>query len=140
LKLVLDASAALSWMLEDERDDTAVAMAAAVLTHGANVPPLFKSEVHNVLAVAVKRKRTTLAKAAEVLAALARLPLCFETKGVELESIRVVETAYRCGISAYDATYLALAQKLEAKLMTRDRRVRSAAASLDLLWEFTFVT
>ncbi len=134
MNLVLDASAAMSWMLEDERDKTALSMAAAVLTHGAYAPPLLTSEIHNVLSVAVARKRTTLAKARELLAALGRLPLRLETQGIELASIRVVETAERWSISAYDATYVTLAQELGAQLMTRDRRVRAVAESLDLLW------
>lgn len=135
MKLVLDASAVLSWMLEDERDDLALEMAQQTLIYGASVPPLIASEVHNALAAAVARKRTTLQKVLELLAALARLPLRFEMQGLELGSSRVMETAQRCGLSAYDATYIVLAQELDAKLMTRDRRIRAAATKLSLLWE-----
>ncbi|MHB8179184.1 MAG: type II toxin-antitoxin system VapC family toxin [Vulcanimicrobiaceae bacterium] len=73
MKFVLDASAAASWTLEDERDDLALAIAENVLAHGAYVPPLFVSEIHNVLLVAVRRKRITPAKAADILTALERL-------------------------------------------------------------------
>ena len=38
-------------------------------------------------------------------------------------------------VSLYDATYIVLAQALQAQLMTRDLRVRVAATALNLLWE-----
>jgi predicted nucleic acid-binding protein len=41
MKIVVDASAAISWALDDERDDLARAMASEVLAHGGYVPPLF---------------------------------------------------------------------------------------------------
>lgn len=134
MKFVLDASAAASWTLEEERDDLALAIAENVLAHGACVPPFFVSEIHNVLLVAVRRKRATPAKAANILTALERLPIRIETRGIELGSTRVVETAQRCGVSAYDATYIVLAEALHGQVMTRDRRMRAAAAALNVLW------
>lgn len=127
----------MSWMLEDERDDLARKMAQEVLTHGASVPPLFTCEVHNALAVAVQRKRATLQEVSQIAAALARLPLRFETQGIELGSSSVMETAQRANISAYDATYIVLTEALGAKLMTRDRRIQAAAARSNVLWRPT---
>ncbi|MHB8195141.1 MAG: hypothetical protein ACYDBU_05930 [Vulcanimicrobiaceae bacterium] len=45
-----------------------------------------------------------------------------------------METAQQCGVSAYDATYIVLAQALHGQVMTRDRRMRAAAAALNVLW------
>ena len=137
MKVVVDASAAISWAVDDERDDLARAMASEVLTHGGYVPPLFASEIQNVLLVAIRRGRATLSQAAEILGALARLPLHVDGSGIELGSSRTLETAVACGLSANDATYVVLAQALQARLMTRDRRVRAAASALNLLWEST---
>jgi predicted nucleic acid-binding protein len=140
VKIVVDASAAISWALEDERDALARAMAAEVLAHGGYVPPLFASEIQNVLLLAIRRERTTLTQAAEVLGALARLPLSrlplsVEDSALDLGSIRVLEMSISSGLSVYNATYVVLAQVLDARLMTRDMRMRTAASALNLLWE-----
>lgn len=135
MKIVVDASSAISWALDDERDDLARAMASEVLAHGGHVPPLFATEVQNVLLVAIRRERATLAQATEILGALARLPLRVDGTGLDLGSSRALETAISCGLSVYDATYVVLAQTLQAQLMTRDLRMRVAASQLSLLWE-----
>ena len=135
MKIVVDASAAISWALEDERDALARAMAAEVLAHGGYVPPLFASEIQNVLLVAIRRERATLTQAAEVLGALARLPLSVDASALDLGSIRVLEMSIKSGLSVYDATYVVLAQVLGARLMTRDMRMRTAASALNVLWE-----
>ncbi len=135
MKIVVDASAAISWALEDERDALARAMAAEVLAHGGYVPPLFASEIQNVLVVAIQRERATLTQAAEVLGALARLPLSVDASALDLGSIRVLEMSIKSGLSVYDATYVVLAQVLGARLMTRDMRMRTAASALNVLWE-----
>jgi predicted nucleic acid-binding protein len=135
VKIVVDASAAISWALEDERDALARAMAAEVLAHGGYVPPLFASEIQNVLVVAIQRERATLTQAAEVLGALARLPLSVDASALDLGSIRVLEMSIKSGLSVYDATYVVLAQVLGARLMTRDMRMRTAASALNVLWE-----
>jgi predicted nucleic acid-binding protein len=135
LKIVVDASAAISWVLDDERDDLARAMASEILAYGGYVPPLFASEIQNVLLVAIRRRRATLSQATEVLGALARLPLRVDGSGVGLGSSRALEMAFSSGLTIYDATYLILAQALQAQLMTRDARMRGAAFTLNLLWE-----
>jgi predicted nucleic acid-binding protein len=135
MKIVLDASAAMSWALDDERDDLAKTMASEVLAHGAYVPPLFAGELQNVLLVAIRRQRATLVQAKEILSAFGRLPLRVDASGIELGSSRTLETALSAGLSVYDATYVVLAQALEAQLMTRDVRLRDAAQALNVLWK-----
>ena len=137
MRIVVDASAAISWVLDDERDALARAMAAEVLTHGAYVPPLFLSEIQNVLLLAIRHERASLNEVAEVLGAITRLPLSIDISALGLGSIRVVEIAVSSGLSVYDATYIVLARVLDAHLMTRDKRMRSAALALNLLWEET---
>lgn len=135
MKIVVDASAAISWALDDERDEVARAMAAEVLKHGGYIPPLFVSEIHNVLLLAIRRERASLDEVKDVLGALSRLPLRVDRSALDLGSTRVVELAVTSGLSVYDATYIVLAQALNAQLMTRDKRVRSVASALNLLWE-----
>jgi len=88
-----------------------------------------------VLLVAIRRERATLPQATKILGALARLPLHVDGSGIELGSGRAIETAVSCGLSVCDATYVVLAQALQARLMTRDLRMRAAASALNLLWE-----
>jgi len=110
-------------------------MASEILAHGGYVPPLFASEIQNVLLVAIQRRRATRAQATDVLGALSRLPLHVDGSGLGLGSNRPIETAISCGLTVHDATYIVLAQALEAQVMTRDRRMRAAASALSILWE-----
>ena len=46
----------------------------------------------------------------------------------DIDPVVTARLAERCGLSAYDAVYLALAQALNAPLLTFDRRLAQAAA------------
>jgi predicted nucleic acid-binding protein len=49
---------------------------------------------------------------------------------VPIDQVRVVPLAVRLGLTSYDASYLWLAQHLEAELVTLDRRLQRAADEL----------
>lgn len=109
-------------------------MAAAAAADGAVVPPLFRWEIQNALIGAVRRQRMTPGSAVEHLRTLETLVQCdsavwnapFET-GLMLSLTN--------GVSAYDAAYLELAQRASLRIMTRDKALASAAATLGLLWK-----
>jgi predicted nucleic acid-binding protein len=80
-------------------------------------------EVASALRRALLRNELTVGRAAEALADYLALPLRRHHHGRLLARI----LALRANLSAYDASYVALAERLEAPLLTGDRRLERAA-------------
>jgi len=119
--LVVDASVVLKWQLDDEesilqatalRDDFYALGAIRAIA-----PHLLIYEVINGIVTATRRKRLASDKAMEAMTNL--LQLGVELKQVEPE--RVLELALAHSLSAYDAAYLALAEREGCDLWTGDR-------------------
>lgn len=132
---MVDASIAVSWFVADERDDDLVAMAAAVAENGAIVPALFRWEVQNVFLTAVRRKKATLDDVDTYLESLDELDLQVDEAGLKSPLTAGPGLANRFGLTAYDAAYLELALRRSLPLMTRDKKLREAAAELRVLWK-----
>jgi predicted nucleic acid-binding protein len=132
--VVVDVSAALSWLFADERDSRAVKMLNELVARGATVPPLWQWELQNALLVAERRGRVTSDQVRQILDDVEALPIGFDARtnmllGPELTLAR------RFAISAYDAAYLELAFRKNLPLMTRDKQLAEAASDLGLLWK-----
>jgi predicted nucleic acid-binding protein len=84
-------------------------------------------EFTNVLASSIAAKRMTLRLAGNFLTTAAAL---FDGKLGRMPHASVLATAARYRVSAYDARFLALADQLESRLVTEDRRLRMAAPAL----------
>jgi predicted nucleic acid-binding protein len=78
----------------------------------------------------VRADALTLADAMAALDALAGLPL--HLHGSELARA-ALGVAVDLGLSAYDGTYAALAESLDAVLVTADRRLATAVEHAELL-------
>jgi predicted nucleic acid-binding protein len=98
------------------------------------VPDLFYSECANIFVKYVRRFNTPPAHARESLMNLRSLPL-LSTSGSELFT-SAFNLALDHGISAYDASYLALAQKLSAPVITADEKLirKLAGSGADIHW------
>ena len=119
--LVVDASAVLKWQLDDEEYvPQAIALRDDFYALGAVkaiAPHLLIYEVINGILTATRRKRLASDKALEAMTNLLEL-------GVELKQVgaeRVLELALAYNLSAYDAAYLALAEREGCELWTGDR-------------------
>ena len=124
--LVIDASIALGWLLDDERTATALRLLDQLGQQRALVPPLFWLEVGNALHAAARRKR--LARAAvEVFDDLKRLPIAVDTESPVQTTREALSLAARHDITVYDATYLELALRARAPLATLDAALAVAA-------------
>lgn len=88
-------------------------------------PELLFFEVASVCLKKLKRypdRRQSILKAFEMLRRLS-------IESVEVDHAEVVLLAERNGLTAYDASYLWLARRLEAELVTLDRRLEKALSA-----------
>lgn len=127
--LVLDASVACDWLLDDELDPRAVRVAERVSEDGALVPQLWHLEVRNALVTAERRGRLTAQGTVDRLVALRQLPVVTDA---EPDVDAVVALARSHYISVYDAVYLELAQRRRAALATLDADLVAAAAAAEV--------
>jgi predicted nucleic acid-binding protein len=124
MAIVVDASIAAAWFLPDERNDAADQLLADLRSAPGRVPSLFWFETRNLLLTAERRGRLAAGEAALSMAQLRGLPLQDEGAGGDR---LVLVLAARHAISAYDASYLALAVQLALPLATTDKRLAAAA-------------
>ncbi len=128
--VVVDASLAVKWLVNEEGSEMAVALAETWVDAGVSpvAPYLLPVEVANALYRRVVRKELTAATAVELQRAL-------DTSGIALHEpagahTRAIEIAAQLGQSAaYDAHYLAVAELLDCELWTADRRFHAAATA-----------
>jgi len=120
--LVVDASASLKWVLDDE-DGVVPSIVLRDDAHRGQIqmvaPSLWLYEVTNALVVAYLKSRVDLRQGSLALALLL-------DQGVRIadpEPMYCLEIATSFEISGYDAAYVALAKTLEADLWTGDRRL-----------------
>jgi predicted nucleic acid-binding protein len=119
--IVLDASVMVD-LLTGEAPDTAHIRARLAGELEFHVPHLVDAEVTNGLQGLVLRDRLTAARARRAIRRFAVLPL---TRWPQTPLLSRV-FALRDQLTAYDATYVALAEGLGATLLTRDARMAKA--------------
>ena len=129
MSLVLDCSATLAWLLDDETTDAVRRVFDIVARDGAWVPSLWRLEVANSLRTAIRRRRITADNRA---ASLRNLGLHAITTDAETDAqawTSTLQLADRFGLTLYDAAYLELAQRRHLPLATLDRPLRAAATA-----------
>jgi len=129
----VDASAALAWLLPNQRTDDAGRTWLRLLASGQRLlaPPLFLAECTSVIREASFEGALTPARAAEVVATLVDLPVTLVTD----RSIygRALELAARFQLRrAYDTQYLAAAEIERSELLTVDRAMYQHALELGI--------
>lgn len=140
--VVVDASVALKWLIEEENSDKATALTRLWDDEGTQpvAPALMPFEVANALHRRVVRGDLMIEVAAGLMQNLTSV-------GVVLHEMpylhrRALELAIQLGQGAvYDAHYLALAESLDCELWTADQRLyRAASPSVDgVRWIGEFV-
>lgn len=119
--IVLDASAAVDWLLQTtagQRIEQRI-YARPVTMHSAH---LLDVEVAQVLRRLVREGTLTARRAEEAIEDLAALRITRYAPVLLLQRIWKL----RQNLTAYDAAYVALAEALDAPLITRDRRIAAA--------------
>jgi predicted nucleic acid-binding protein len=128
-ELVLDCSVAIAWLFEDEAAAETDVLLDRTAREGAAVPALSHYEVANVLLQAERQKRLVPGRVPALLQRLARLPIETHAAPRGLDWAGLIGLAADPRLTAYDASYLALAERLALPLATRDRALRDAAVS-----------
>ena len=127
MSLVLDSSATLAWIYDEETTAAIREVFDRVADHGAVVPALWRLEVANSLTVAARRGRVDAEFRRTALADLAMLDI---TTDPHTDSSAWAETLHLADcyqLTLYDAAYLELAQRRALPLATLDRELRAAA-------------
>lgn len=127
-RLVVDACVVLKWQLDDEehvasalalRDDLLITEEVEL-----NAPTLLIYELINGIHSAARRARLAPSQAQEALDNLLACEIGLHAPGPE----HILALAQRFRVTAYDASYVALAEHLGAELWTADRPLYDAVA------------
>ena len=129
MAFVPDASVAAAWLLPDEKAALADLALDRMADETANVPSLFWHELQNLLLSAERRGRIAAEYADASMARVRHLPILCPG---EAEDHLVLTLARRHRLTAYDASYLALAIQESVPLASLDRRLNEAAAAEDV--------
>jgi predicted nucleic acid-binding protein len=132
--LIVDASIALAWSLDDKSDERADEALTIVERSGALVPTIWTYEIANSLVHFLRRSRIDAERARTIIVALARLSIVTvapeaagwfpETRALALEH----------ELSMCDASYLHLAVAARGRLVTADRKLQAAARAEGVLF------
>ena len=126
-RFVLDCSVSAAWCIEDESSDAADSILRRLTDDEALVPPLWITEMANVLLMAERRGRISPANATRAVELILSLPLSVEFPNLRtLNASRLLAREY--DLSAYDASYLELALREGLPLATMDKTLSAAAA------------
>jgi predicted nucleic acid-binding protein len=133
--LVVDASIGLKWYLDETH-----ASVARLLLNGRDelsVPHLFFTEIGNVLWRRWRRKQLSARVVVATLEAIETVRLTvWEDRSLLWDAMAI---ALRRGCSVYDSLYLALADRIDGRLVTADRRLVNALAGTDAAGRIVWV-
>jgi predicted nucleic acid-binding protein len=124
--VVIDASVALKWVLDESDSDAASALRAEDLV----APVLWLAEAANVLWRRVRIGNITADQAILRLAELRSAPLT--SLPIEPVLDRALGLALQCDHLIYDCLYLALAMAHDTNVITADRRFAALGARPEL--------
>jgi len=124
---VLDCSVALSWILPGEQDADVAAVLDLVADEGALVPQIWWLETANVLLMAERRGRITLAQRVAALTALSGLHITTDRETSVAAWGMTLDLAAARHLTVYDAAYLELSLRAGLPLASRDAPLVEAA-------------
>jgi predicted nucleic acid-binding protein len=130
VKLVIDNSVAMRWLFADGSvadRQYASEVAALVENSEVHVPALFVTEAANVISRALKIGVITPQECESRFDLLNAMQASVDQLESTHSAMPLAIKAFEEGLSAYDATYLILAKKLDCPLATLDKDLRRAA-------------
>ncbi len=127
MRLVVDASVAVKWLVAEEDSDAA----DRLLTGGDDLyaPRLLASEIANTVWRKTRMGEIERGRAGIPAAAVAEMPVHWRSD--ETVCADAVRLAVALDRPVYDCLYLALAHRLDAQLVTADIRFANALATTE---------
>ena len=129
---IIDCSLTMTWCFGDEATDEIANIQERLISEAAAVPPLWKLEVANVLAMAEKRNRITVADSTQFVQLIASFDIQIDFDCMAQVFGQVLPLARNHGLTSYDASYLELALRRRLPLATLDDDLRKAATALGI--------
>ena len=129
MSLVVDASMTLSWYFQDAQSPASLDLLREVSASGAIAPSLWRLEVASAFLAALRRKRITVEFRDLSLRDLGTLAISIDAETDRQAWTRTLRLADRFDLTAYDASYLELPDRLGLPLATGDAALARAAAS-----------
>ena len=123
--IVLDASTTIPWAFMNQKNPYSDAALNYIHEHEAIVPPLWHLEIANVLLGAERNKRLTHSECMAFIELLVNMKISTYDQIITKQNFFTFALHHR--LSAYDATYLELAIKLDLPLASLDKKIRNAA-------------
>ena len=120
MTLVVDASVALKWVLDEPQSDLAVNL----LSQDLIAPSLWLVEAANALWRRAQQGQLTSTEVTERIVELLNAPVA--STAVDDDLLAATELALELGHPVYDCLYLAMAIREGAVVVTADRRFREA--------------
>lgn len=124
MAFVLDASVAVAWVVPSQATEYAKRIRLRAKREPFHVPMVFVAEVTNVLVTLERRDILSAQGAAAAADVLSRLHPVEHGSALSVAELRRVADRY--ALSAYDATYLALALELHLPVACGDRPLKTA--------------
>jgi len=127
--IVIDASMAISWLMEDEKTPASNQILAELTTLKPISTTLLWHETRNILVLNEKRGRLDKGGALRLLQSLQEIAI---EKQQDSADDLVCALAFQHNLTAYDAAYLALALEHYAILATNDKQLARVALACQL--------
>ena len=132
---VVDNSIVMAWCFEDEATPFTDAIQDLLVDNTAIVPSIWPLEVANVLIVAERKKRISVAGSDRFIALLSQLPIKVEPEEPERVFHNTLNLARKYNLSSYDASYIELAIRKGVPIASADKAILRAAQELNILLE-----
>jgi predicted nucleic acid-binding protein len=127
MSLVLDSSATMARLWEDETTPAIRQLFELIRDRGAWVPSLWRLEVANALEIDIRRGKHPPEFRDGAFADLALFPIYVDSETDRHAWGRTAHLAASHRLTVYDAAYLELAIRRKIPLATLDRELRAAA-------------
>ena len=118
----------MTWCYEEESSLYSDVVLDRLVEDEAYVPAVWPLEVANALLLGERRNRISLAETLRFLALLGTFPIFVDGTNLNQAFGPVLLLGREHNLTAYDASYLELAIRLDYPLATQDDRLRTAAS------------
>jgi predicted nucleic acid-binding protein len=129
---VVDNSIVMAWCFEDESTKYTDAVQEMLINHRAFVPSIWPLEVANVLLVAERQNRISMADSGRFITLLSQLPIKVGQSEPDRVFHDTLNLARQHRLSSYDASYLALAIRMGLPIASLDKAILRAAKSIKI--------